>query len=93
MKQKNWTIEEKTLIVMEGIKGKSVSQICAEHGVSQKRYYIWRDKALAAIRQSFGPGNRRGQEERLMRENNTLTTLVGELTVENNGLKKNWGLR
>lgn len=39
MKSRNMTSEEKSAIVMQGLKGKkSVSEICGENGLSQTMY-------------------------------------------------------
>jgi transposase InsO family protein len=41
------------MIVLEGLKGKSVNDICAEYQISQAHYYRWRDKFLANMHQAF----------------------------------------
>ena len=80
MKNRQWDAKTKALIVMEGIKGKPVSEICAEHQLSQSQYYRWRDEFLANIHQVFG--NNAKQDERLMKENKKLKQIIGDLTVE-----------
>ncbi len=38
MKKRNWVVEEKLAIVLEGLKEKrSVAEICREHQISQRR--------------------------------------------------------
>lgn len=40
MKPRKWTSEEKSAVVMQGLKGeKSVSEICKENGLSQTMYH------------------------------------------------------
>jgi transposase-like protein len=39
--------------VQQGLKGKSVAEICLEHQISQTLYYKWRDQLLANVHQVF----------------------------------------
>lgn len=80
MKNRKWDARTKALIVMEGIKGKPVGEICAEHSLSQSQYYRWRDEFLANIHQVFGDKDK--QDEKLIRENKRLKQIIGDLTVE-----------
>jgi len=80
MKNRKWGAKTKALIVMEGIKGKPVSEICAEHQLSQSQYYRWRDEFLANIHQVFDGQDKK--EERLVRENKRLKQIIGDLTIE-----------
>jgi len=80
MKNRKWDAKTKALIVMEGIKGKPVSEICNEHELSQSQYYRWRDEFIANIHQVFGSTDK--QDERLIRENKRLKQIIGDLTVE-----------
>ena len=47
--KKKWSAKEKSQIVLEGIKGRPVVDICAAYGVSQSLYYAWRDKFFANV--------------------------------------------
>jgi transposase-like protein len=47
MKKRQWSSEQKLQIVMQGIKGRAVSDICNEYQISQGQYYKWRDQFLA----------------------------------------------
>jgi len=80
MPNKKWTAKTKALIVMEGIKGKAVSDICTEHQLSQSQYYRWRDEFLANMHQVFE--NTEKKDEQLTRENKRLKQIIGDLTVE-----------
>jgi transposase-like protein len=80
MKNRKWDAKTKALIVMEGIKGKPVSEICAEHELSQSQYYRWRDEFLANIPKVFDGKDKK--DERLIRENKRLKQIIGDLTVE-----------
>ncbi len=80
MKNRKWDAKTKALIVMEGIKGKPVSEICVEHQLSQSQYYRWRDEFIANIHHVFGGTDK--QDEKLIRENKRLKQIIGDLTME-----------
>jgi len=80
MKNRKWDARTKALIVMEGIKGKPVGEICVEHSLSQSQYYRWRDEFLANIHQVFDGTDKR--DEKLIRENKRLKQIIGDLTME-----------
>ena len=56
MKRRKWESKEKAMIVLEGIKGGSVSEICNTHQISQSQYYEWRDKFFQNAPKSFEVG-------------------------------------
>jgi len=39
MKRRKWTSSMKTLIVLEGLKGRPVGDLCAEHEISQAQLF------------------------------------------------------
>jgi transposase-like protein len=80
MKNRKWDARTKAIIVMEGIKGKPVNEICNEHQLSQSQYYRWRDEFFANIHQVFNSNTK--NDERLIKENNRLKQIIGDLTVE-----------
>lgn len=82
MKRRKWTSEQKALIVLEGLGGRSVGEVCAEHAISQTQFYKWRDQFLAKAHKVFEPERGDRQTARLERENAKLKGLVGELTLE-----------
>jgi hypothetical protein len=43
MRRRRWKPEQKALIVLEGLKGRPIGELCAEHEISQGQYYQWRD--------------------------------------------------
>lgn len=53
MKRRNWTSSMKAMILLEGLKGRPVGDICAEHEISQTRYYKWRDQFLRNAARAF----------------------------------------
>ena len=80
MKRRKWDPKTKDMIVMEGLRGRQVSEICIEHQISQAQYYQWRDQFLANMPRVFAEDNRR--EKALTKENARLKRIVGDLTVE-----------
>jgi transposase-like protein len=51
---KKWTKEEKTVVVLEMIRGqKSVAQICKEYGIHENVAYKWRDQALKGMEEAL----------------------------------------
>jgi len=82
MERRKWDSRTKALIVLQGLKGKAVSEICTEHQISQAQYYQWRDQFLANASKVFETHQQGEQLGRLERENAKLKRLVGELTLE-----------
>ncbi len=82
MKKRQWSSEQKLQIVMQGIKGRVVSEICSEHQIGQSQYYLWRDQFLQNAGKVFEMPQKAQQQTRLMRENEKLKAMVGELHLE-----------
>ncbi len=82
MKKRQWTSEQKLQIVMQGIKGRLVSEICNEYQIGQSQYYLWRDQFLINAGKVFEMPKTAHQQSRLERENERLKAMVGELTME-----------
>ncbi len=88
MKKRQWTSEQKLQIVMQGVKGRAVSEICNEYQIGQSQYYLWRDQFLQNAGKVFEMPKTTQQQTRLERQNERLKAMVGELTME---LKKATG--
>ena len=86
MKKKQWTAQEKFQIVMMGMKGRNIVELCNEYGITHSVYYDWRDVFLRDGVKLFERGGVNSDKERLENENRRLKEMVGELTIE---LKKN----
>jgi transposase-like protein len=82
MKRRRWRPEQKALIVLEGLKGKPIGELCAEHEISRAQYYQWRDLFLANAARAFEAGGAPQRQGRLERENARLKALVGERALE-----------
>ena len=82
MKQRKWDPKAKAKIVLEGIKGKPVAEICNEHQICQSQYYQWIDQFLSNLDKVFDTPQKTSRETRLEFEIQKLRALVGELTLE-----------
>ena len=80
MKRRKWDPKTKSMIILQGLRGRPVAEICIEHQISQAQYYQWRDQFLANTHQVFVSNERR--EKALTRENVNLKRIIGELAVE-----------
>jgi transposase-like protein len=80
MKRRKWDAKTKANIVLQGIKGRPVSEICIEHQITQSEYYRWKDQFLSNMPMLFE--NRDRKETALKQENDRLKKMVGELNLE-----------
>jgi hypothetical protein len=53
MKKRTWDPKTKAKIVLEGLSGKPISEICSQYQISQNQYYQWRDKFLSESQRAF----------------------------------------
>ena len=82
MKRRRWDSKTKTKIVLEGLSGRPVSEICNAYGIHQNQYYIWRDKFLSEAHKAFDSKKDGKEVDRLRKKNQELTQIIGSLTVE-----------
>jgi transposase-like protein len=82
MKRRKWDAHTTAMLVIEGLQGKPVAELCTKHQISQSRYSQWRDQFLAQAAKAFDDPQRSRKEARLQQENARLTQRVGELTLE-----------
>ena len=82
MKRRRWDSKTKTKIVLEGLSGRPVSELCNEYGIHQNQYYIWRDKFLSEAHKAFDSKKDLGEVERLRKKTQELTQIIGSLTIE-----------
>lgn len=88
--KRNWSAKEKSLIVIEGLKGRPVVDICSAHGISQSLYYSWRDKFLANASDVFEVDKKNGKEQRILRENMRLKQSLAETILELKKIEEGW---
>ncbi len=80
MERRKWAPKTKSMIVLQGLKGKPLAELCAEHQITQAQYYQWREQFLANMHQVFMTDDRK--EKALTRENVRLKKIIGDLTIE-----------
>lgn len=82
MQRRKWDSKTKVQVVVQGLKGRAVAEICGEYQISQNQYYQWRDQFLSNAGKAFETARQSRTEERLAKENERLKVLIGELTLE-----------
>jgi transposase-like protein len=82
MHRRKWDARPKAIIVMEGLKGKPVAELCNEHQISQSQYDQWRDQFPATAASAFEVHQHPRAQALPERENARLMILVGALTLE-----------
>ena len=86
MKRRKWDDKTKAQVVLEGLRGRPVGELCNEHQIGQNLYYRWRDQFLANAAKAFGAEKVDRRQAELKEENRRLKGVIGDLTLE---LKKN----
>jgi len=86
MKRRRWDEKTKAQIVIEGLRGRPVGELCNQYQIGQTQYYKWRDQFLANAGRVFQVEKVDQRAERLAEENRRLKGVIGDLTLE---LKKN----
>ena len=82
MKRRKWDSKTKAKIVLEGLSGLSVSEICNKYQISQNQYYLWKDKFLSESFRAFENKAKSNREERLKKRILHLEQTLGAVTFE-----------
>ena len=89
MTKKRWTVEDKAKIVVESLTtSASTVDICKKYGLSPNTFYPWREKFLEGGKAALAGSTSAQTIRAIQKENATLKTLVGEITLANDVLKK-----
>lgn len=80
MGRRRWDVKTKGMVVLQGLKGTPVADLCTEHQISQAQYYQWREQFLTNLPRVFSSDRRR--EKSLTKENTRLKKIIGDLTLE-----------
>lgn len=88
MPRSRWDSKSKAIIVLEGLKGKPVVDICREYQISQAHYYRWRDKFVVNMHRTFE--DRGSREIQLDKQVSDLKKIVAELTLELKKSEPDW---
>lgn len=79
--RRNWDAQTKARIVLKGLMGGVVADICREHEIKPGLYYKWRAQFLAHACRAFELPARDKDVAALQAENERLKRLVGGLTL------------
>jgi transposase-like protein len=88
MQRKRYSIEEKTRVALEAIKGqKTLNELAAEYGVHPSQITQWKRQALDEMPNAFSAGHARREKsaDELVA---ALSQEIGQLKVELDWLKK-----
>jgi transposase-like protein len=81
MKARRWDAQTKAKVVLEGLRGRPVSEICCAYCIHNSLYDEWRDNFLRNMCKVFEMEST-PKEAKLKAEVLKLKALVGELTLE-----------
>ena len=82
MKRRTWDSKTKAKVVLEGLSGLSVSEVCNKYQISQNQYYLWRDKFLTESYRAFDTNKNSSREDRLKKRITHLEQTLGAVTFE-----------
>ena len=84
-----YTSEEKFNIIMESFQNTdiTIAAICREHGIAVSLFYKWKEQLLEGGKKGL---EGKDPDKSLIKENENLKSIIGEMTVANEILKKNY---
>ena len=84
-----YSSEEKYNIIMESFQNPNITiaAICRQHGIAVSLFYKWREQFLEGGRKGL---EGKDPDKSLMKENENLKSIIGEMTIANEILKKNY---
>ena len=84
-----WATEQKIAVVMESLNTNiSMAELCRKHNVTPNAFYDWKEKFIQAGKLGLTGSLKSNPSRELAEENERLKTLIGELTIANDALKK-----
>lgn len=84
MRKSKFTFAQRTSIVEEHGKGKTVEQLCREHQISAATFYKWQDEQKTALDDS------KRRLDQLDKENKRLKKMYSELSIDHEILKEGY---
>jgi hypothetical protein len=79
------------MLVLEGLQGNAIAEMCPAHPISPLLYEQWRDPLLAHAATAVEVHQPNRREARREQENAQLKPLGGELCVERKKSDERWG--
>ena len=91
--RRKYSAEEKIRIILEGLKGEeSIAEICRKEGIAPALYYKWSKTFLEAGKKQLNGDTMReantDEVSDMRKENDHLKSLVADLALKNDVLKK-----
>ena len=86
-----YTGEDKFNIIMEAFQNPNITitEICRNHGIAGALFYKWKEQFLEGGKKGL---ERKDPDKALIKENENLKSIIGEMTIANEILKKIiWG--
>lgn len=86
---KSYDAKLKARVGIEALKGSSILEICKENNLPKTNVLDWKNKLIEEAESIYCPSDERKKAEKLLKlEIDRLHKLIGEITIENNFLKK-----
>ena len=84
-----YTSDEKFNIIMESFQNPdiTIAAICREHGIAVSLFYNWKEQFLEGGKKGL---EGKDPDKSLIKENENLKSIIGEMTIANEILKKNY---
>ncbi|KJE49802.1 MULTISPECIES: transposase [Acidiplasma] len=82
-----YTSEEKFNIIMESFQNPNITiaEICRNHGIAVSLFYKWKEQFLEGGKKRL---EGKHPDKSLIKENEKLRSIIGEMTIANEILKK-----
>ena len=89
MPRSKWSVEEKLQIVMAGLKSHvEITELCRQHGISAPLFYRWKRQFLEGAKEGLRGKDSNQREKAMVQELEQSKSILGELTLANELLKK-----
>jgi transposase-like protein len=79
---RKFSADQKLEVVLAGIKGGNIQEVCRNHEISPNLYYRWRDQVLEGGRQALAGKSEREGENELRKQVAKLERALGKKTYE-----------
>ena len=88
-KRRRWTAKRKLEVVLEGLSEKvTIAELCRKHGITQSMYYDWKQLSLQKMEEALTFAGKTKEEYEKDKKIQTLECKIGQLTMDNEILKK-----
>ena len=86
---KSYDASLKARVAIEVLKGVSIVEVCKENNIPKTNALDWKNKLIAEAESLYIPSDEKKKAEKLLKQEiEKLHKIIGEITIENNFLKK-----